>query len=78
MTQPKYGTGVVVEQNGNKIRVQFENTASSFIINNKYLQRPCFEDDGNVVDAFTVYDDLLQEKQKLEKELEKMQMKSVD
>lgn len=78
VTQPKYGTGVVVEQNGNKIRVQFENTASSFIINNKYLQRPCFEDDGNVVDAFTVYDDLLQEKQKLEKELEKMQMKSVD
>ncbi len=75
VTQAKYGTGVVIEQDGNKIRVKFENAELVFIINKKYTQRPRFEDDEDIVEAFTMYDDLLLKKQKLEKELEVVRIK---
>lgn len=66
VTQAKLGKGIVTEQAGNKIKVQFEQKAVSYIINRKYPMRPRFEDDEDIVDAFTVYDELIQKKQRLE------------
>ena len=76
VTQDKYGTGIVIEQENNKIKVQFENAVSTFIINKKYSQRPRFEDDEDIVKAFTKYDDLLQKRQRLETELRRLQTSS--
>lgn len=68
VTQVKLGKGVVIEQSGSKIKVQFNHQkAVSYIINRKFPLRPRFEDDEDIVDAFTVYDELIQDKQKLEK-----------
>ncbi len=78
VTQTKYGNGRVIEQNGTQIKVQFENAVVTFIIDKKYPQRPCFEDDEQLVDAFTAYGDLLQKKEKLEKELKAVQTVKVN
>lgn len=75
VTQDKYGTGIVIEQENNKIKVQFENAVSTFIINKKYSQRPHFEDDEDIVEAFTQYDELLQKRQRLETELSRLRTK---
>ena len=59
--QSLYGRGIVIEQNKNKITVKFDGGEKSFIINKKYPVRPTFENDAEIVDAFTEYD-LLEEK----------------
>ena len=68
VTQAKFGKGVVVDQDGSKIKVQFDNNAVNYIINRKYPMRPRFEDDTDVVEAFTMYDELIQQRQRLERE----------
>ncbi|MDO4649231.1 MAG: hypothetical protein Q4B26_11340, partial [Eubacteriales bacterium] len=70
VTQAKLGKGIVVEQAGSKIKVKFGEKAVNYIINRKYPLRPRFEDDEDIVEAFTFYDELNQNKQKLLKEQE--------
>lgn len=65
--QAKFGKGVVIDQDGSKIKVQFGDKAVSYIINRKYPMRPRFEDDEDIVEAFTMYDELIQQKQKMER-----------
>lgn len=54
----QYGTGIVIAQKTPTITVQFEGVAKSFIINKKFPARPTFEDDAEIVAAFTEFDDL--------------------
>lgn len=39
-----------------------------YVINRKYVRRPRFEDDENIVDAFTELDELKAQKKRLETE----------
>ena len=55
----KYGTGVIVGQNVNQITVRFGDLEKVFVIHKKYRMRPVFENDNEVVEAFTAYSDTL-------------------
>ena len=71
VTHNQYGTGVVIAQKDNTIKVRFpENLEKSFIIHSRFPARPTFEDDEQVVAAFTEYDRLTKEIQGLKKLLE--------
>ena len=49
--------GIIIEQNINKVTVQYESGIKKYSINKKYLSRPRFEDDEEIVEAFTEYDE---------------------
>lgn len=68
VTQQQYGTGTIIEQDGSKITVRFAGKTMKYVINRKYARRPRFEDDGNIVDAFTELDELKAQKKRLETE----------
>ena len=71
VTHKQYGTGIVIAQKENTIKVRFpEGLEKSFIIRTKFPARPTFEDDEQVVEAFTEYDRLTREIQGLKKLLE--------
>lgn len=56
-THELYGTGIVIEQNINKVKVKFSDCEKTFEIHKKYSKRPIFEDDKDIVEAFSVYGD---------------------
>lgn len=68
----KYGPGVIVKQDVNKITVQFENTTKIFVINRKYTGLPKFEDADEALDAFTQYDNIKDEIRRLQNELKRV------
>ena len=72
VTQKMYGVGTVIEQEGSKITVQFPEKTTSYFINKQFTMRPRFENDDEIVEAFTEFDRLRVQKEKLEKELEKL------
>lgn len=55
VTAKGFGTGTVVGQNINRIIVVFEGVQKSFILDKKYVARPRFENDNEIVEAFTCY-----------------------
>lgn len=72
VTEKLNGVGTVISQDGNMITVRFSNKTTSYIINKKYKMRPRFENDEEIVEAFTELDNLKEKKSKLEKELERI------
>lgn len=72
VTEKTYGTGTVIAQDSNMITVQFPDKTSSYVINKKFKLRPQFENDEEIVEAFTELDNLKQQKKKLEKELDNL------
>ena len=50
------GTGIVIEQNANVIRVRFGEVEKQYFISKKYPMRPTFEDDEVIVEAMTDYE----------------------
>ncbi len=64
--------GTIVEQKVNKITVQYEAEVKKYVINKKFVSRPRFEDDEEIVEAFTEYDDKTKELELLRKELERL------
>ena len=66
----QYGTGVVTGQKATTITVRFGDISKSFIINKKFPARPTFEDDADIVDAFTEYDDAAKRVQLLRRQLD--------
>lgn len=71
VTHKQYGTGVVIAQKDNTIKVRFpEDLEKSFMIHAKFAARPTFEDDEQVVAAFTEFDRLTKEIQMLQKQLD--------
>lgn len=72
VTQKTYGNGTVIAQEGSKITVQFPAKTTAYFINKQYTMRPRFENDEEIVEAFTELDNLKAQKAKLEKELEQL------
>lgn len=70
--QGKYGDGVIVKQDVNRIVVRFEGQEASYIIDKKYSMRPRFENDEETVVAFSKYAELVQQKERLVKELARL------
>lgn len=69
VTSRLYGTGMVIEHDLNTIRVQFPGAVKSFILNTKYNQRPSFENDAEVVAAYTEYTSIMDRIHTLERQL---------
>ena len=70
VTTAQYGVGTVIEQDVNKIKVRFGEIEKSFVLDKKYVSRPRFEDDEEIVSAFTEYGELQNEIQRLKRELD--------
>ena len=73
VTFPEYGVGKVTEQEINKITVQFPETKASFKLDKAYTKRPTFENDEEIVEAFTIYGHASEEIEKLKKKLKNLE-----
>ena len=73
VTSDDYGIGTVVEQEVNKVDVQFPDIKKTFILDKKYSRRPRFEDDETIVDAFTEYGRRQEKIKELKRQLDRLQ-----
>ena len=73
VTAKAYGTGIVVAQEINKITVRFAEVEKTFILDKKFSARPRFEDDEQIVEAFTVYGRAIERIRRIQKELDALQ-----
>lgn len=64
-----WGTGTVIQQNINMVKVRFRETEKQFIISTKFPMRPTFEDDAEIVAAMTDYEAKMKERESLKKKL---------
>lgn len=67
--QKAYGTGTIISQNVNAIRVRFGEIEKQYIISSKFPMRPTFEDDAEIVAALTDYEAKQKELDTLKKKL---------
>lgn len=72
VTQKMYGTGIIIKQEANKVTVLFGDIEKVFIINKQFAARPTFEDDEEIVEAFTEYDIICRKIASLESELKRL------
>lgn len=72
VTSRLYGGGMVTEHNLNTIRVRFPGATKTFILDAKFPQRPTFENDADVVAAYTEYTSISGKIEKLEKQLKQL------
>lgn len=72
VNEKRYGIGTVISQNINTIKVAFVDGERSYIISKKYPMRPTFEDDVQIVEAMTDYEQKLVERKSLENQLRKL------
>ena len=70
--QADHGVGVIIEQKVNKIKVKYSDCEKTYYINRKYINRPTFEDDKETVDAFTEYDEIVEQLKKLKAQLSRI------
>ena len=75
VTSKQYGVGIVVEQNADKIKVKFNSAEKSFVLNAKYLSRPTFENDDEIIAIFTEYADNKERIKKLHKQVDDLKSK---
>ena len=73
VTSDKDGIGTVIAQNINMITVQFENGEKKFKLDKQFVNRPRFDEDDEIVEAFTNYARRHERIKKLQKELESLQ-----
>ena len=66
----KYGKGVIISQEINKVNIKFDFCEKIFVIHKKYAGRPTFENDTEVVEAMSEYDDKLQQIKKLKTQID--------
>ncbi len=64
-----FGTGTVVFHDHNMIKVQFLNEQKTFIISKKYPMRPSFDNDEAIVEAYTRYAELIDDRKRLQSKL---------
>ena len=64
-----WGTGTVIQQNINMVKVRFGDAEKQFIISAKFPMRPTFEDDSEIVTAMTDYEAKMTELNSLKKKL---------
>lgn len=70
VTSKKDGKGTVIEHNFNTIKVQFGDVVKKYILDAKYLMRPSFENDVEVVAAYTEYNAISSKIDLLRKKIE--------
>ena len=70
--QAGLGNGIIVEQDVNKIKVRYSDCEKTYFINRKYFSRPVFEDDKETVDAFTEYDEIMEQIKMLKDKLKRL------
>lgn len=73
VTAAIYGIGTVIEQDMNKIKVRFDDVEKTYILDKKYAARPRFEDDDDIVSAFTEYGQAQEQIKRLQRELTALQ-----
>ena len=69
----RYGVGTVIDQQINKITVQFSDEKKSFILDKKFPARPRFENDEQILEAFTAYGRAQEQIKRLRREMELLQ-----
>ena len=74
VTAKQYGVGTVIAQDINRITVRFAETEKTYILDKKYLIRPRFEDDDEIVSAFTEYGSRQERIRRLQQELAAMRI----
>ena len=57
----KYGKGIITSQEINKVNIKFDSCEKGFVIHKKYASRPTFENDSEIVEAMSEYDDAIQQ-----------------
>ena len=67
--------GTIIAQKINQITVQYETGTKTYFINKKYISRPRFEDDEEIVEAFTEYDDKKVKLDALYRELARLEVR---
>lgn len=67
-----WGTGTVIQQNINMVKVRFDESEKQFIISTKFPMRPTFEDDAEIVAAMTDYENKMKELDALRKKLKSL------
>ena len=70
VTSKQYGTGTVIDQKINLIRVKFADVEKSFVLDKKVAARPTFKNDEEIVTAFTEYAAAQEKLRKLYQRLE--------
>lgn len=78
VTATQYGVGTVTEQDANKIKVQFSDIEKTFVLDERYPNRPRFEDDEQIVSAFTEYGRALEQIKRLRREQEVIQKTDIN
>ena len=73
VTAAQYGVGTVIAQEINKVTVQFSEVTKTYILDKKFIARPRFEDDEDIISAFTVYGQAQEQIKRLQRELESLQ-----
>jgi ferredoxin len=73
VTAKPYGVGTVIEQEYNNIKVSFEGTEKSYIIDKKFVARPRFENDDEIISVFTEYGQNQEQIKRLRRELAMLQ-----
>ncbi len=73
VTTSLHGVGTVIGQEKNKIIVRFSETEKKYVLDSRYTSRPRFEDDEEIVSAFTEYGRAQEELTRLQRELASLQ-----
>ena len=73
VTAATYGIGTVIDQDVNKIKVRFDDVEKTYFLDKKYAARPHFEDDDDIVSAFTEYGQAQEQIKRLQRELAALQ-----
>lgn len=69
-----YGKGIITSQKINQITVKFENVEKRFMIHKQYVPNlPTFENDEEVLEAFTTYADVMKQIEQIERQIKKLQ-----
>lgn len=69
VSTPSYGDGIIVGQEENKITVNFGSFCKSYKLHRKYVQRPVFEDNEEILDLMSVRADILDHLNFVQKEI---------
>lgn len=70
VTQKTYGVGKVTEQDYNTIKVKFADVEKTFVISKRFSMRPTFENDSEIVEAYTQFEALNERKKNLTRQLQ--------
>lgn len=72
VSSAKYGEGIIIKQDENqrsKVTVEFKGKTLNFVIDQKFSARPVFEDDEEIVEMYTRYNEVWDGIKKIDKKI---------